>query len=588
MKHLASALAGFIFCAPLFAQAPPPPSDRTSLPPAKQAKVGDEILANIESLRLAENRSIALARVGALRCKDDPKGSRELLQRSINELVDSLATEPDTGQQPYEIYSPVASARNLVLNVIAGCDAELALRSLERTRPLSVQKALNKTPETAGKIGSPGDQTGNIASSEFALQQRLVLLAATQDPDRNAKLLQDTIKGNLTSETLRLLTKLFEKNPEAANALAAETIERLASASYSLPSNSSQLLLATNILLTATRDSKPGVAALKFDDAAIRSLSGKVIAYLLSIDPRIAAGFAQPMIRVAEKFSPVSVVALKKIETSRYPPGSIGIGASSDAQKLLQAPNQSPSQLIADAGKLPQAQRAPVIQQAANKMAELDQFSSAVELLNANFTGAALENALESLRWWYAAHLMNHALWAEAETVMDAMNTSNQRSAYTQLAAKAFQSDAVKNKDLAVRVLEKVRSTLPQRPTDQTELSQFMQLAAAFGPISPDDGFRLMDGITPPLNDLADATIIVQAFQHAQLSRSGEFRLAFSGFGFRVDQNAFRKLAGVDLDRTLQSINSFSRREIRIAILLGLLDNQAPGTANGISVGIGM
>lgn len=584
MRHLASALAGFIFCAPLLAQAPP--RDRTALPPAKQAKVGDEILANTESLQLAENRSIALARVGALRCTDDPKGSRELLQRSINELADSVATEPAPGQQPYDIYSPAASARSLVLNVVAGCDAELALRSLERTRPLSVQKALNKAPETAGKIGSPGDQTGNIASSEFALRQRLVLLAATQDPDRNAKLLQDTIKGDLTSETLRLLTKLFEKNPEAANALAADTVERLASASYSLPSNSSQLVLATNILLSATKDSKPGVAVLKFEDAAIRSLSGKVIAYLLSVDPRVAAGFVQPMIRVAEKFSPGSVVALRKIEASRYPPGSAGIGASSGAQKLLETPNQTPSQLIADAGKLPQAQRAPVIQQAANKMAEFDQFSSAMELLNANFTGTALENALESLRWWYAGYLMNHARWEDAETVIDAMNISNQRSASIQLSSKAFQSDAVKNKDLAVRVLEKVRNTLPQRPTDQTELSQFMQLAAALAPISVDDAFRLMDGITIPLNDLADATIVVQAFQHTQLSRSGEFRLAFSGFGFHIDQNVFRKLAVLDLDRTLQSISSFSRREIRVAILLGLLDSKTSDIGSGISVGM--
>jgi hypothetical protein len=322
------------------------------------------------------------------------------------------------------------------------------------------------------------------------------------------------------------------------------------------------------ILNDFIRIRKPNAKELKFEDFPIRSLSNKLIAYFIGHDARYSSGRIPMLLKIAEKLSPGMVAPLKKLEKSSTPPGA----PNSDSRRLMEA-NMSAPQLIAEARKLPIDSRAPVYQSAANKIAQAGDINAAMELLNTNFSGRALENAVNSLNWFYAAHLMNQGKWAEAERLIDEFPDSNKRSALITLATRSFAKDPVENKTYAISVLSKVRAMMPDKPTDQTELSQFTQLTSAYSGIDADQAFSSFEPVIPLLNELAEANIVVQGFQNGFNVRSGEFMLTNGGFfGFQLDQNVLRSLAKTDFERTLKLIDSFTRRELRISLKLQLAE----------------
>lgn len=538
---------------------------------AKQVLLADQILADAQGLRLGENRAFVYARVGGMIWKTDKKTAQDIFQRSVGEMGNAqmLAEAEETRKSNQQDLRLMMTIRPGVLSAIGAFDAEFALESLYRTRTASIQRALAQSAEPQTPISDLSGMMSAVAQSELNLEQRLLRLAADQNPERAIKLLQDSLKKGLSNETLSLLQRLFVKEPELANSLAAETLDKLNAASFSTsPADQVFVNLSTSILNEFIRVKKPGAKDLKFEDMPIRSLANKLITYFIGQDPRYSMGRIPSMLKIAEKLAPGMVAALKKLEKSSTPPGA----PNSDVQKLMQA-NLPAAQMIAEAKKLSADTRAPVIQQAANKMSQAGEINAAMELLNANFSGTALNNAVNSLNWWYAAHLMNQGKWAEAERMIDDFPESNKRAALMTLATRAFAKDAVENKTYALSVLSKVRAMLPDRPSDQTELAQFMQLTSAFAGIEVDEAFNCFDPIVPQLNELVDANAVVQGFQGNSMVRSGEFVLVNGGyFGFQFDQNVLRMLAKSDFDRTIKLIDSFTRREMRISLKMQLAE----------------
>ncbi|MBK6724886.1 MAG: hypothetical protein IPG58_16975 [Acidobacteria bacterium] len=114
---------------------------------------------------------------------------------------------------------------------------------------------------------------------------------------------------------------------------------------------------------------------------------------------------------------------------------------------------------------------------------------------------------------------MNQGKFVEAERLIDEMPESNRRSALIMLATRAFAKDPKENKTYSLSVLQKVRGLLSDKPTDQNELSQFIQLTAAYAPIEPGEAFGTFEPVIPMLNELSDASSIVQGFRES-LQRS--------------------------------------------------------------------
>ena len=570
-----------------FAQLAPPPPRVVPAPPkvdpqkvaerlAKQVTLSEQVLSEVPGLRLGENRAHVYAKVGVLLWKSDQKTAKELFQRSVNDLlnVQMLAEADEKNRQNGNDLRTIQSIRPPILTVIGTLDAEFALESLYRTRTGAIQRALAQASEQPGsKIGDTYGNSGLVAQTELTLEQRLIRMAAEQNPERAAKLLQESIKKGLSNETLSLLRKLYEKDSELADSLAAETLDKLLSTTFPAnPADQGPIGLSYSILNDSLRVRRPDARELTFAETGIRSLANKVINYAMSAGQNMRfRGLDFPtLIKFAEKYSPAMVAALKKLEKANMPPGANV--PDSDTRKLMES-SMTPAQMLAEAKKLPAESRSPVYQNAANRMSQTGEYNAALELLNSNFTGKALENAINSLNWWYASHLMNQSKWAEAERLIDEMPESNRRSALISLATRAFAKDPNENKTYALSVLQKVRGLLADKPSDQNELSQFIQLTSAYAPIEPTEAFGTFEPVIPMLNELSDASAVVQGFQNPYSIRSGEFVMANNNsYGFYFDQNLIRSLAKADFERAIKLIDTFTRREFRISLKLQLAE----------------
>jgi flagellar biosynthesis/type III secretory pathway protein FliH len=90
-----------------------------------------------------------------------------------------------------------------------------------------------------------------LAQQEINLEQRFIRMVAEQKPQRSVELLKESIKKQLSSETLAMLKKLWEKEPAAANELANGVVDRLISASFTGTNNqvNHELFQVSNAIL---------------------------------------------------------------------------------------------------------------------------------------------------------------------------------------------------------------------------------------------------------------------------------------------------------------------------------------------------
>lgn len=541
----------------------------------RRSAVVTQLASDADGLGLAENRAMVFARVGTLLWKQDQKQAEAYFQRSVDELVGAQSQAESearnrANRSSYE-FRVSQVIRSSVLLAIATNDAKFALESLYRTRTGPIQRALTQFADPTPKIADLANVGAMTIRSELNLEQRITRLAAEQDPAIAVRLLTESLKRGISSETLSLLKKLFEKDPDSANSFASDVLDQLNSSDLSNSSgNTDNLSLTLSILSDFIRDKKPDAKEIKFGDMQIRSLAGKLIAFTLSQDPRSAAGRIAAVIKIAQKLAPSSVAALKRLQKNGIPSGSAN--ADPDVRKIIDS-KATPAQMVNDAKSLVPADRAPVYQAAANRMAQYGDFNGASGLLNQYFSGTALENALAAANMAYANYLIGKQKYAEAEDAIDDLPYDSKRLMLLNLASSAFRTEPVENRTLAVGVLRKVRSMMPDRPSNSYELVQFMQFAATYAPIDSDESFNCLEPLVPQLNELADANAVVQGFQDGGSVHLGEFVIGSSTYGFQLDLGTIRALAKADLDRTQKLIDLFTRREIRADLRLRLAES---------------
>lgn len=543
----------------------------------KQDSLIEQITTDASGLGLGENRAYVSSKLGSMLWKRDPKTASSMFQKAVDELVNAQSqieaeARNRLNRAAYEARIS-QTMRPAILLTIAASDAKFALESLYRTRTAAILRSIAQSVEPPGKISDPNGSGLMLARGELNLEQRIMRMAAEQNPETAIKMLLESIKKGLSAETLSLLKKLFEKDPESANGIASDVLDKLNSGEFSNdPSESDNISLATSILTDYIRDKKPDAKELKFNDMQVRSLANKLINFALTQDPRYGPQRFAVAMSIAQKLSPALVPALKKVQKTSG--ASSGMAAMDpDVRKILDS-KVTPSQMLTDARTLSPEQRAPVYQAAALRMAQSGDLSGASGLLSSNFSGVALESALNSLNASYAGYLIGQSKFAEAQRFIDDLPDNSRRSLLINLATSAFKKDPVENKALAIEALRKVRSSLPDRPADNGELYQFMQLGTAYSGIEPDEAFDCLEPVISQLNELADANAVVQAFQNSSAVRSGEFVIgAGNSYGFQFDLGTLRVLSKADFDRTNKLIDGLSRREIRIGLKLQLAES---------------
>ena len=468
------------------------------------------------------------------------------------------------------------SVRPTVLNSIAPADAEFALESLYRSRPLAVQRALaQRVPGT--KFNNTGGNNMYLAQQEINLEQHFIRMVAEQKPQRSVELLKESIKKQLSSETLAMLKNLWEKEPAAANELANGVVDRLISASFTGTNNqvNHELFQVSNAILAEfIRERPPEEKGIVFDESRIRSLAQKLIsAYIENGAAMGYIPFSQLEPIAKRLVSPVMLAQLKKTAESLR-----GFGLERPFQQDLEyskfiATNPTAEAMLTEAKKFAPDIRRSLYQTAANKLSDAGQYERALALLNEQFEDDALESAISSLNWYYAHLLVQRGDFNGAEAMMMQFNDGNRISALISLATTVYSKDQKENRSRANGILQRARSLMPEKPETSTEFSQLFQLIGVMATIEPSEAFRNFEPVIGPLNELTEAFVVVNAFQSGN-ARQGEYPMGGGyNLGIYLDTSIVRTLAQNDFPRTMTMVDGFSRREMRIMIWMSLLES---------------
>lgn len=572
-KRWLSVLIMFLFCVGIFAQKE---EDAAKEKQRRRMLLIESIAVDAQEFRLAENRAVVIAKIGGMLWDADQKRAQGLFQDAVNELIGAQAAAEaarKTGNQNELLTGQ--STRPQILQTIAARDAEFALQSFYKTRPAAIERALSNSKAADSKIRNYPGNDQYLAQGELNLEQMLIRMTADQNPERAIALLKSALKKGVTGETLNLLKKLFEKDPVAANDLAAEVVDKLARKSFLISNQPDyqSIQVATSILSDHVRERPATEKALRFDGSQMSSLAERLISFYIERGAQYGYGMGQQIIQIAEKLAPSSVEKLKQVE--KIMPRYGGLHSYSQDPELAKLLNSvTPvEEMIAGAAKLPVESRSQVYQSAANKLADTGDFTGARAVLSEYFSGDALENAESGLNWTYSQHLINAGRFAEAEALIDEFPDTNRISTLLSLASSVFGRDEEKNKSYAVALLEKARGQLPAKPETSNEMSQMMQIIGAYSRFQPAEAFRMFDGLVQQINELTEAAVVVYGFQGNYNVRQGEMLVSQgSSLGIYFDSSVFRNLAQIDFDRTLSLIGGFSRREMRVNMKQQLLE----------------
>lgn len=552
-----------------------PDADAAKLKEQRRAALIARVTADADHLKLPDNRGIIKARLGVMAWKADPEQGKKLFQNAVSDL-NAAQQEAESAKAKAHIYNDLLQSQNIrpqILNTIASVDPEYALESLYRTRPAAVARAM--AGESGEKINDQAANRNYLAQNESNLEQRLLRLVADKSPEKAVAILKDSIRKRLSNETFESLKKLYAIDAAAGTELAGDVLSRLNSSAFFANGQAAYdlLQLSANIVTDHLRGRVPNEKYLAFDDSAIRSLSIKLLNTYIDGAARIGYVPFEQLEPFAKRYAPAQIDRLRKAAESgrSISFGHRGLPTNPEYNEFIKT-NPSAEQLVQNAGKFsPEIQRQ-IYQSAANKFSEAGQYQNALALLNDRFEGDALDNAVSSLNWYFAHHLIQKGEYDAAEAMMMEFNESNRVSSLTSLAQTIFNKDPEQNRSRASGILRRVRGLLPERPETYNETHQIFALIATLATITPSDAFSDLESLTEHINTLTQAFAVVQGYQGNQL-RQGEYQLASGmNFGIHIDQTMFRNLANSDFDRTNAIIDSFARPELRIQLRMFLAE----------------
>ncbi len=540
--------------------------------------LAEAIIAESRDFRLPENRAWLLARTGNRVWEVDQERARDLFNDAVNELIAALThAEMEKRRNPrMVVYSANQVPRHQVFNAIGARDADLALRNFYRTRPPEVDRAMAGGTANDTRIRSTGNSDIYLIQNELNLEQMLFRMAADQNPERAAEFLKAALKKGVGPEALNLLKKLHEKDPETAASLGREVISQLVHKNYIIANqpDHSAFQAAFAILGDAVRQRPTSDKSFKFTAADIKSLADKLLGVVMDVRSPMAYQYSRQMIQIAEKLRPDAVSRLRELENQApYAPFR---PVNNDTVRRLTSTDTPVEQAMAEAAKLDPEARRQVYQSVANRLTAGGDVARARQILNDNFADGALSAAQEALDYQHVHYLINQGKFDDAEALIDEFSDPMRFQALISLADGAFSRDQKENQPFSVRILQKARATLPERPEISQDMQQMMRLITAYVRIEPSEAFGLVDGLIPQINELAEATVVVNGFQNSSTVRKGEIVIHFGGGQNTtpgIDHSAIRGLAQKDFDRTMALIRGFSRRETRAQLTLNLLES---------------
>ncbi|HXH68812.1 MAG TPA: hypothetical protein VNI60_00555 [Pyrinomonadaceae bacterium] len=523
----------------------------------------EQILTDAKNLRLAENRAFIYAKVGNALWQTDEKRARALFQSSIADLIAAQTeAEAEKGKKEYLnnlIYGQ--SPRWDILHIIAARDAEFALDALIKTRPGKIAQAISNL---TGDNQSPSRQ---YARNEIQGEQRIIAMAVEQSPQRAVKLLRESLKKEVSYDTVNLLRKIHRKDPETANELTEAVGQKLLDTKLNEDNQDTNFI--QNFLGELGQEKTEETATLKVSDRLLRDLAEKLVKFVLR--PNATSFYMNPSaLKVVERFFPASVAQIKQ-KQAKYENQN---GQYQGYNKLMQG-EASSEELISQADKYPRSYRNEIYRRAAEKTAQSGNIAEAQKIITTNLSEEESESYLSQLNYNLATQAISQGKFNEANQFINQMPEESIRlNALIYLATSIYQKAPQENQKWAATVLDEARSHVSDAPEKTSEINSLINVAAAYALIEPAQAFRLIESLTAPLNEFSEASAVVAKFSDYGNFRQGEYQITTGNNSLGVYNltNVLQTLKNKDFDRVIRFTSGFSRLDVRVSLTIQLID----------------
>lgn len=555
----------FILSASNFAQTADEEAAKMKL--ARQTKLLEQILADAKTLRLPENRALIFARVGNAYWQSDEKKARKLFADAISDVIAAQTESLDEkiNKQYYQAMFYGQSPRMDIINLLGSRDAELALEYLTKSRPPILAEAVKESNDDVTSM------IQQYARAEIAAEQRLLGLAAEQNPQLAVKRVREIMKKGYSYETLNLLKKIYAKDPQTADKLAEELAESFLNVDFSKNYQTSDA--AGYFVADMGRQRGKDEKALQIPDELLRRLIIAMTDNWLGSKNNQMYGYWNSMTVIERLFPDRAAKIKKKLEQ---------INSQNQNEEVLEynkllASDATPEQLVVEAEKFQTSYRNQIYRTAATKFANNGNIAQAEKILQSTAADGQSEYYLSQLYHNLANQLAGKGDFEAANNYINQIPDQNQRiNALINLANAVYQKDRKENQKWAESILNQARDLISNPPETQTDFNAATTLAVAYAPFDTNESFRLVESILPSLNEIIQANFVLMKFRNYGGFRQSEMQIAAgNSLGLYNLDNALRVLKEKDFERTLQFANGITRPEMRVWYQLQLIDENS-------------
>lgn len=542
----------------------------------QQLTLFEQIAKDAEAFRLAENRALVAAKLAEGVWRYDEKRARALFQTAVSELVAAQIQAEANKKQSGMLYGLVngISPRQEILTMIAARDAEFALDAFYKSRPAKITGILNN-PEEMKKPTSR-----QFVQNEINFEQTLIARVSEQNPQRAVKLIRESLAKGITHEVFGLIEKIKLKDPELAAQFAGEVADKLLAADFGKMNQ--EFSLAASFVAQYGKKAEADEKPLKVDEKKLRDLTGLLAKLILKSDDEYSYEI-ENLLPIFEKFSPENLSALKQRKAKL---DNTSERREYAAYEKFIASNPAPEKLLSEADKFSESFRNQMYYAAAEKSAQSGNLAQAQKIIQTKMSQEETENYLTQISYNLVSKAIADGKFEEANLLINELSDENSRFAFlVQLAATVYQKNPSENKKQTLAILEQARVLVPQPAETIEEMSNLMQLAIMLAEIEPEQSFQTIEAMTQPINEYVEASAIVSKYRNEGMLRQGEMVInAYGGVsGFYNLNPILTKLKSKDFKRTLAFINGFQRLEVRVSLLIQLIDLTPPESKIGVA-----
>jgi hypothetical protein len=547
----------------------------------------EEALAEVQSLKLLENRVRAQAAAARMLWPRDAKAARAAFKAAADGVVELNAAIDTEDPQLYNAAQTVAQLRSELVNAASQFDASLALEFLRATRPTYTEALA-----VAG-YGQPWQ--------EQSLEMSIVANIATQEPQRALEIAEESLRKGVSMSLINVVQQLMAKDPAAASKLAVAIVRRLRP--EDLRSQNEAVSVAQHLLsITRLPENPPGNAvanstgpvlasveravpdsggAALLDEQTRRELIEKVLTALTTGTSGQNGGHNlfyafQALLPELEKSAPTRVAALRRKADELERTFNPYMRQMRPYQEVMQTGTFEA--LLEAAQKAPAEVRDQLYTQAAwkvyNEGNDTERARQILENVSNPQQRAQTRREMEQRAHW---RVVQGSDYKEARQAVARLKTPEDR--VQGLLQIAWRASTTGDAETARQVLDEARGLVESQTHGQQQFSYRLQVANAYMQFDADASFEMVETAVGRLDGLLDAAELLDGFGQESF-KEGELRPQ-GGYIWNEMVNqcaqALALLARADFERAAADAKKFRRPEARTGAQLMLAQTVLAG-----------